>query len=303
MPSADAPTNGHDNPWIGRRVLCGAHRGGSLEVPENTMAAFRRAVALGSDMLELDVWAAADDEVVCIHDPTLERTTNGRGRVADLSLDEIRTLDAAHWFVPDVGADASRPPDDYPLRGVATGERPPPEGIGRPEDLRVPALREVLEAFPDTLLTIEVKGTAPEVPPYEDHLARLLEEYGRGADVIIGSFREEALAALQDRLPDLPTSVPPSEARAFLEAAGGGGEAPRESSRQALQLPVEWEGTEVVSPEVVELAHEVGLAVHVWTVNEEEAIRRFVGMGVDGILSDRPSLLRRVLNELQVAYG
>lgn len=357
----------HPNPWLERRVLCTAHRGGSLELPENTMAAFRRAVALGSEMLELDVHATRDGEVVCIHDPTVDRTTNGHGAVAEMTLEEIRSLDAAHSFVPGVGADPEADPEACVLRGVALGEHPPPDesvdaekGRGPaaslgptaslgpaasrgpaesldPTDLRVPTLREVLEAFPDTLLTIEVKAGAPEVEPYEERVAALLAEHGRGDDVIIGSFREEALAALRSAIPEIHTSAPPGEARAFLEAAAAGGagseatgpeatgpeaaspeaaapgaagSAPRsppasagpEAPRQALQLPLEWEGRPVVSRPVVELAHRSGLAVHVWTVNDEPAMRALLDLGVDGILSDRPSVLRRVVDEAGVAY-
>jgi len=92
-----------ENPWTERRVLNIAHQGGEVEAPSNTMYAFKTALAKGSDVLELDVHATADGELVVLHDATVNRTTNGSGRVDTMTLAQIKLLDAAHWFVPDVG--------------------------------------------------------------------------------------------------------------------------------------------------------------------------------------------------------
>ncbi len=291
------------NPWLRRRVLLGAHRGGSLEAPENTLAAFRRAVGLGAEMLELDVRATRDGELVVMHDETVDRTTDGTGAVADLRLAAVRELDAAYWFVPGVGPDPTRAVDDYVLRGVATGERSPPEDSpwALPGDLRVPTLAEVLEAFPETLLTIEVKAAAPDVEPYEEELARVLTGAGRGDDVIVGSFHESALEAVTSHAPGVSTSAPPAVTGAFWEAATEGRDAPA-TGHAALQIPLRWEGVDVVSERLVELAHDGGLAVHVWTVDDEETMRWLVGIGVDAILTDRPTLLRDVLDDLGVRF-
>lgn len=291
------------NPWLRRRVLLAAHRGGSLEAPENTMAAFRRAVGLGAEMLELDVRATRDGHLVVMHDETVDRTTGGTGAVVDLRLPAIRELDAAYWFVPGTGPDPTRAVDDYPLRGVATGDRAAPDDTpwAAPDDLRVPTLEEVLEAFPDTLLTIEVKATAPDAEPYEEELARLLAAAGRGDDVIVGSFHEVALDAVAARAPEVSTSAPPSVTGAFWEAATEGREPPG-TTHAALQVPLRWEGVEVVSERLVEVAHGEGLAVHVWTVDDAETMRWLVDVGVDAILSDRPTLLRDVLDELGARF-
>ena len=307
MSTADDPGQGGSrptpNPWLRRRVLLTAHRGGALEAPENTMAAFRRAVDLGAEMLELDVRATRDRELVVMHDETVDRTTDGTGAVADLGLDAIRELDAAYWFVPGTGPDPTRAADDYLLRGIATGERSPRDDTpwAVPDDLGVPTLAEVLEAFPETLLTIEVKATAPDVEPYEQELARLLDEAGRSDDVIVGSFHQAALDAVAVHAPDVPTSTPPAVTGAFWEAATQGGDPP-DTTHEALQVPIRWEGVDVVSEGLVEVAHDAGLAVHVWTVDDEEAMRWLVEIGVDAIMTDRPSLLGDVLDDLGARY-
>lgn len=281
------------NPWLARRGLNIAHQGGSLEAPANTTYAFDRALAAGADMLEIDVHATVDGHLVVLHDATVDATTDGHGPVDAMTLDQLRQLDAAHWFVPGSGAVRGAPRAGYPWRGVAAGLRPPPPDF-TPEDFTVPTLERVLSQFPDTPVSIDIKRTAPDTAAYEQRLAELLRAFDRTDDVLVASFQDKALAAFHAHAPDVRTGMGPDAARAFWTSAqdGPGTGDPR---YLALQVPVTFEGVAVVSESFVTKAHANGLAVHVWTINDPETMRWLLDVGVDGIVTDRPTLLAQVL--------
>jgi glycerophosphoryl diester phosphodiesterase len=287
------------NPWLERRVLHIAHQGGEIEAPSNTLYALKTARAKGADVLEIDVHATADGELVVLHDATVDRTTNGTGRVDAMTLERLRSLDAAHWFVPGCGTCHDRPAADYTLRGSATGERPIPPALARrgvtPADFRIPTLREVLQAFPDELVNIEIKASAPQTAPYEQELAELLAEFGRTDDTIVVSFTDNATELFKLHAPLVSTATGTAQTAAFWATAQGplpGAPNPR---HHALQVPMELEGVTVVTPEFVQRAHANGLAVHVWTINDRPTMERLVALGADGIMTDRPTLLEDVL--------
>ena len=121
LPAAASDTN-----WLGLRHMNIAHQGGENEVPSNTMYAYERALRLGSDMLEVDIHTSSDEKLVVLHDATVDRTTNGTGRVYDKTLRQIQALDAGYNLVPGEGTEAGRPAASYPFRGVRTGKRKPP---------------------------------------------------------------------------------------------------------------------------------------------------------------------------------
>ncbi|HVL90315.1 MAG TPA: glycerophosphodiester phosphodiesterase [Actinomycetota bacterium] len=282
------------NPWLGGPVLNIAHQGGEIEAPSNTLYAFKTAVAKGADVLELDVHATADGEIVVIHDATVNRTTNGAGRVDSMALAQIKTLDAAHWFVPGIGTTHSRPAGEYVLRGMATGARDPLPGFDA-ADFGIPTLRAVLEAFPDIRINIEIKASAPDTTPYEQALAALLDEYGRADDVIVVSFLDHAVELFKVWAPEVHTATATAETAAFWAAARGPG-APN-PRYVAMQVPITFNGIPVIDDagEFVAKAHANGLAVHVWTINDAATMCRLIAMGVDGIMTDRPTLLEELL--------
>ena len=292
------------NPWLERRVLNIAHQGGEIEAPSNTLFAFKTAKEKGADVLELDVHATADGEIVVIHDATVDRTTNGSGRIDQMTLEEVKALDAAHWFVPECGTCHDEPDGAYAYRGFATGARPiPPElGAFEPNDFTIPTLREVLETFPRDFINIEIKATAPETRPYEDKLAALLEEYDRTSDTIVVSFLDHAIEAFKVFAPDVHTATATGETGAFWATTQGPLPGVPNPRYQALQVPIEFNGVTVVTPEFVNEAHANGLAVHVWTINDAETMRWLIEIGVDGIMSDRPTVLEEVIGSMHVKY-
>ncbi len=247
-----------------------AHRGGAGLWPENTLFAFRNAWALGVDVLEMDVHITRDGHIVVIHDSTVDRTTNGTGRVRDFTLAELQALDAGYRFTPDGGK-------TYPYRG---------------KGIRIPTLEEVFDAFPDGRFNIEVKTDAPDaVGP----LADLIKRKGVEDRVIVGSFDQAIVDELRARLPHVATFASQSEVTAFwvfqtLRLARAWRPVP-----DTLQVPTHHRlggyDVTVVTPGFVQAAHSLGVRVDVWTINDPDEMARLLDMGVDGIMTDYPDKL------------
>lgn len=295
----DAPVV-EENPWTDRRVLHIAHQGGETEAPSNTLFAFKTALEKGADVLELDVHQTADGHLVVIHDTTVDRTTDEEGRVDGMTLAEIKALDAAHWFIPGQGATHDNPEEDYVYRGIATGDEDPPEGY-EANDFTIPTLEDVLETFPDTMINIEIKRTAPDTVPYEQDLAELLAEHDRGDDTIVVAFQDQSTELFKGFNQEVDTATGTIETAVFkassMEAGPGS-----PSHHVALQVPITYEGIEVVDEGFVEDAHANDMAVHVWTIGDEETMRMLIDIGVDGIMTNTPTLLEDVLQDEGVAW-
>lgn len=241
------------------------HRGASGEAPENTLVAFERAVAHGVPYLELDCHATRDGEIVVLHDAELERTTDGQGRVSELTFAELQRLDAGFRFTLD-----SR---THPFRGCG---------------VRVPRFSEVLRAFPGARLNLEVKQSEP---PIAAEVVRLVRAANAQDRVLLAAAEEPVLAEI--RKLDAGTALGSSmqDVIDFVKAAAEGRLASFEPRGHALQIPPEALGRPLVTPELVEGAHALGLFVHVWTINDASEMRRLLALGVDGLMSDLPGLL------------
>jgi glycerophosphoryl diester phosphodiesterase len=277
--------------WLERRVIAYAHQGGAWEGPSSTLYAIQGALAAGATAIELDVHATADGQLVVGHDPTVDRTTDSSGKIADMTWDRLRTLDNAYWWSPGADVTPGLEPDQYPYRGRA------------PEDrrFRIALLEEVLDAFPGTVLNLDIKQTAPAVAPYEQALAELLRRFGRSDDVIVASFLDAATDAFSTFAPDIPTSAGTVAVAAFVQAVKAG-ETPPAMRHVALQVPARYGDITLVDQSFVDVAHEEGLAVHVWTIEEETEMEDLCRLGVDGIITDRPSALAKVLDRLGCAW-
>jgi glycerophosphoryl diester phosphodiesterase len=297
--AADAATN----PWIEKTPLDIAHQGGEDEFPSNTMYAFKRSLQVGADMLELDVGVTRDGQVVVMHDTTVDRTTNGHGTVASYTLKQLRKLDAAYWFS---GGDNAyrhdRARSAYRLRGVATGRRRPPKGFTA-ADFRVPTLKEVLRAFPHTPINVEIKGRtkAEALAEYltnADALARTLKSTRR-RDVIVVSFKQEAVDRFHQLVPALPVAPGIGGAANWLL----GGKSPGDGV-VAFQLPITYQlggqTLQITTKDNVARAHSEGYAWHTWLSDDGESPTiwgSLLDMGVDGVMTAKPkefaALLRR----------
>ena len=252
------------------RPLAIAHRGGAGLWPENTLYGFERAAALGVDVIETDVRATSDGEVVIMHDEHVERTTDGAGRVPTLTLAELKRLDAGYRWTADGGR-------SFPFRG---------------QGVTVPTLREVFAALPSMRFNIEPKQSNP---PIVAPLCRLIREYGMTDKVMVAAFSGSTLEQFRRECPEVATSASASEVGVFLAMQRSGLANSYSPSMQAVQVP-EWAGAvRVLNKDFVRVAHGRNLRVHAWTVNDEEAMRRFLDMGVDGVMTDYPDRLLKVL--------
>jgi glycerophosphoryl diester phosphodiesterase len=298
-PAAGAATN----PWLEKsRPLNIAHQGGEDEFPSNTMYAFKRAIKAGADMLELDVGVTADDQVVVMHDTTVDRVTNGTGTIASHTLAQIRKLDGAYWFSPSEG-DAyrhDRKVKSYIWRGVATGKRRPPQGY-KASDFRVTTLSEVLRAFPHTPINVEIKGrtkaeTTDEYVKNAEVLAKLLAPVKR-KDIIVVSFQQPAVDRFHQLAPRFPVAPGINGTADWLL----GGKSPGDGV-VAFQLPITYDfggqTLNITTADNVAHAHHDGYAWHTWLSDDGESPKtwtQLIDWCVDGVMTAQPVAFERLL--------
>jgi glycerophosphoryl diester phosphodiesterase len=245
-----------------------AHRGGAALAPENTVAAFRRAVdEFATDMIELDVHVTRDGEVVVAHDDTLDRCTDGEGRLAERSFAELLALDAGYRFTADGRT--------YPYRGVG---------------LRIPRLADVLAEFGGRL-NVELKPTGPGL---ERPLAEILRRAGALDRACVGSADDETAERIVAALPDA-CHFYPKHALVETHRAVHAGELPPDPAYRILDMPLYMGESRLLSGRLMEWARAAGRWINVWTVDEAAEMRRLIGEGVGGIMTDRPDVLRAVL--------
>ncbi len=280
-------------PWLARRPLNIAHAGGDLESPHETMYAYRQAVAGGADMLEMDLRLSSDRQLMVIHDDTLDRTTNATGAVRDRTAAELQTLDNANWFVPNCWSCHDRPASEYTLRGVRTGARPAPAGYTA-ADFRIPTFQQVLDAFPDRILDVEIKD-GPDGFAAAEVLAGVLNGSPHGSRVVVVSFDDAILEHFRALAPTIATSPGLSATTAWF--LGTRAELPGNAS---LQVPPLYSGIDVVSQKFVDDAHAAHLAVWVWFNGNDDDVasewNRLLDLGVDGLITGKPRQLQAVLD-------
>jgi glycerophosphoryl diester phosphodiesterase len=292
------------NPWLEKQPLNIAHQGGEDEFPSNTMYAFRSALKAGADMLELEVGVTKDNQVVVMHDTTLNRTTSGTGTIASHTLKQVEKLDGAYWFHAS-GDDAykhGRSAKSYTFRGVATGKKKAPKGYTA-ADFRVPTLKQVLKAFPDTPINIEIKGRtkAEALDEYlqnADVLGKLLKGNPR-RDLIVVSFKQEAVDRFHTIAPAIPLAPGIGGSADFLL----GGKSPGPGV-VAFQLPITYElnGTtlDVTTAANVANAHKAGYAWHTWLSDDGESPAtwtKLIDWCVDGVMTAQPVKFEKLLKQ------
>lgn len=239
-------------------TLAFAHRGGTESAPENSLAAFAAAVSVGFRYLETDVHLTSDGVVVATHDERLDRVADAGGAIAEMTWSEVRTA-----------------------------------RLGGTEP--IPTFEELLESFPDRRFNVDPKSDA-----VVEGLVEALVRHDAVDRVCIGAFSDERLDRVRRALgPEVCTSAGPRETAKLVATSKVPGAA-RRSGRsrpryQCLQVPVRHRGVELVTPRFVEAAHSRGAQVHVWTIDDPSEMHRLLELGVDGLMTDRPSVLRGVL--------
>ncbi|MDD2710692.1 MAG: glycerophosphodiester phosphodiesterase family protein [Verrucomicrobiae bacterium] len=243
-------------------ILRIAHRGASSEAPENTLSAFKRAIEIGVDAIEMDVHLTRDGEVIVLHDETLDRTTNVKGPVAQLTLEEIRRADAGVRFA------------------------------GKYRNEKVPTLAEALQLIPPPIMPmVEIKTAAAATAT-----AKLIRDLGKIQQTTVISFFIEALQAVNNYDPRIrkgllfgknPVENDPKEnVRQMLAMA-------RTADTSTLDL--NWP---MATPQTVEEIHRANGTVWVWTVNEIDDMEKMIQTSVDGIASDNPARLNEAIGNL-----
>jgi glycerophosphoryl diester phosphodiesterase len=278
------------NPWLARRVIAFAHQGGSFEGPSSTLFAIEHALAVGATAIELDVHATSDRHVVVCHDETVNRTTNHQGAIAELTLPELSQMDNAYWWIDGDVATPGREDSEYLVRGRAASDR----------RFRVATLEEVATAFPGVLLNLDIKRTDPDVEGYEQLLYDQLRYLEITDSVIVASFHDAAIQRFRALAPDVATSAATEETAAFYFSHLD--DRPIVPPVSAFQVPAKFGDVDVVTEDFVEAAHRCDVAVHVWTINDVDEMARLLDLGVDGLVSDRPTMLATLLAERDCAW-
>jgi glycerophosphoryl diester phosphodiesterase len=234
-----------------------AHRGGAGDAPENTMAAFGAAIALGYRYVETDVQLTADGVLVAFHDDRLDRVTGQAGLIHALPWSDV-------------------------ARARVGGREP------------IPRLAELLETWPDLRVNLDAKSDKVVAP-----LVRLLTDLDAFDRVCVGAFSYRRVARLRTAAgPRLCTALAPREVVALRAWAWGCRPVGRFVGRgggNCVQVPLRHRGVPLVDRRAVAAAHRMGLPIHVWTVNGEAGMERLLDLGVDGLMTDRPAILRGVL--------
>lgn len=287
------------SPWSGRRVLNVAHAGGDLEAPHSTLFAMKTAVAAGTDVLEMDLRLSADGVLMVHHDTTVDRTTDATGTMGSFTAAELQAMDNAYWFYPNCWSCHGRPAEDYRYRGIRTGAVPPPAGFVA-EDFAIPTLADVVAAFPDRLLDVEIKD-GPTGMAAAEALAEFIAADDPSDRYLVASFDDTIMAHFKSLAPEVATSPGLEETTAWFLARG-----PMPDHR-VLQVPPEFSGIEVVTQGFVDDAHANGLAVWVWfNGNDDDSPavwQHLVDIGVDALLTGKPAAAQTVLDANRVAFA
>ncbi len=242
-----------------------AHQGASGEAPGNTLPAFERAVELGISYLETDCHATSDGEIVLCHDPTVDASTDGSGAIREYRFAELAELDAGHRFSPDGKS--------FPFRGLG---------------VRIPRLAELLERFPGARINLEIKQADLAIV---EEVVRIVERAGAGQRVLLAAAEDDVMEQIHKARPSTAIGSSLSDLVSFYQAVADGVGQDHEPRGHALQIPTEFGGNSLVTPEALAAARAIGLFVHVWTINERAEMRRLLDAGVDGVMSDYPGWL------------
>jgi len=244
------------------------HRGCAGEAPENTLCSFEQGLVAGAAILETDAHLTRDGVPILLHDPVVDRVSDGSGNVCDLTLAELRRLDAGHRFSPDGGR-------SHPFRG---------------RGLRVPTFEEALQAFPGARFNVELKA---EQPGMAEAALDVVVREGRESLTLLTAGEPDLMERLRQQIHERGAAVAQGASSAdvvdVVRSARDG--SPPKTPAMALQIPLEFAGRPLVTRELIAHAHAHDIQVHVWTINATETMAELLDLGVDGIVSDFPGRL------------
>ena len=258
------------------------HRGAPDVAPENTLAAFRAGLDVGVDGFELDVQLSSDGKLVVIHDERVDRTTNGKGWVKDMSLAELKALDAGSWFGSGTGAGGGTGAG----AGAGVGGGVGAGSAARFRGETIPTLEEVLDLVTVNckLINIEIKSGLVLYPGIEEKTIAVLKEFGIVGKTVLSSFNHFSLRAAKAVDSSVRTGVLYMEG--LVDPWVYARQVPADAIHPAFYAVV---------PEIVAGAHAAGLAVHTWTVDKPDDMRRMIAWGVDAVITNRPAAMVQIV--------
>lgn len=251
-------------------VIAHADDTGRSVAPGNTLLFLDRVAALGVDVLEMDVHMTADGHIVLLHDATVDRTSTGSGPVSHFTLAELQALEVGGNWTADDGV-------TYPYRG---------------QGLTVPTLDAVFERFPAYPTNIEIKAEDPAIAPV---LCDTIRAHGMTDWVLVVSSRDGALDAFREICPEVATGAHRGDVTRFVFLNFVWSAGIISPPYRAFQVPEVSGGIPVVTPAFVRAAHRANVQVHIWTINDPDEMQRFLDMGVDGIMTDKPEALMALI--------
>ncbi|MEA3366101.1 MAG: glycerophosphodiester phosphodiesterase family protein, partial [Candidatus Hydrogenedentes bacterium] len=258
--------------FLSKPFLLGAHRGGGFVWPENTLVAFTEAAkTYPGILLEADARLTADGHIILRHDDTVNRTTNGTGRPEEMTLAELKALDAAYNFTLDGGK-------TFPYRG---------------KGLTIPTLEEALQAVPNERFQIEAKGG----PKLMEAIVEVIRRNNAGHRVLLCSFFPESMARLREIAPDLARTFDFDTGKKLLHALWQGDWDNYQPSDHVLSMMQRHLQEYSLTQEEIRAVRAKGILFQIHTPNDEASLRKYLALGVDSILTDRPDLLAGILAE------
>ncbi len=262
----DHPYYGDDLPY----PLVIAHQGGDGLWPGDTLYAYEHAAALGVDVLEMDLHITKDGVLVINHDESVDRTTNGTGNIEDMTLAELKALDAGYNWSNDDG-------QTFPYRGLG---------------ITLTTLEEIFQAFPEYHMTIEIKTTERSMA---QPFCNMIRAYNMQDKILVASFLDERMAEFRQVCPEVASSSARQETTVFVLLSKVYLDRLYSPAFNALQVPEESSGITVMTAQFVRAAHERNLRVEPWTIDDPQQMKTYIDWGVDGIITDRPDLMLEVL--------
>jgi glycerophosphoryl diester phosphodiesterase len=261
-----------------QRPLVIAHQGGDGIWPGDTMYAFAKAVEIGADVLEMDAHITKDGQIVLMHDEEADRTTDGKGLIEEMTLAELKQLDAAYKWSNDDGK-------TFPYRG---------------QGIQVPTLEELFQKYPQLHYVIEIKLTQN---PIDKVLCDLIRKHNLQDTVLVASFHDESMQNFREACPEVATSASRGEVTKFVllgKVFLSGFVRPKYQSIQPPYDPKESMNIPIMTERFIREAHSRNIKVEPWTVDDPALMRQYIEWGVDGIMTDRPDLMIEVVKELGI---
>lgn len=251
-----------------------AHRGDSANYPENTIEAFKSANRLGVDVIETDVHLTKDNQIVIWHDDTLERNTDGKGRIEDHTLEELKKYDAGYTFTKDGGK-------TFPFRG---------------KGVRLMTLEEALTELPEQRYNVDLKTDAPVIADYFKETIKRCKAEKR---VCVASFHLNNLKRIRKIAPEIQSSLTTGEVvpKVLFKTFYPNRET---KMRLVFQVPRKAGPIKVITPSFIKKWHKKNAVIMVWTINERDEMKELYEMGVDTVMTDHPEILIEVAKELKI---